>query len=111
MADYGMCGTYDVANCRHSASGNSPHTPNFGSMIKKRIFAEQKNHDNEQTARLYVYSEISFPDGIVHCCVLNPVPSSLLAVLIDLLVLIQGELQTYWNNNHVRILCAVPSVQ
>ena len=37
-----MSGTYDVANCRQLASGNSPHTPDLGDMIKNRIFAEQK---------------------------------------------------------------------
>jgi hypothetical protein len=34
----------DVANCRKTGYGNSPHTPNLGHMIKNLIFAKQTSY-------------------------------------------------------------------
>ena len=39
-----MSDTPDVANCRQTGFGNSPHKANLGSMIKKLIFALQTSY-------------------------------------------------------------------
>ena len=39
-----MSDAADVAKCRQTGYGNSPHTPNLGSMIKNLIFALQTSY-------------------------------------------------------------------
>ena len=89
----------------------APH-PIFGQFDKNPYLRDTfKETRNEQVTRLYVYKEIPFPYGTVHCGVLHIVSSALFAVFINLLVYFKRELQTYRYIYNVCLFCAVPAIK